>query len=163
MRLPRYPKARCRSAGIVEAPAALGRALSCVGLIETTENAAAAQARLSPGQTLVSRGGGVRRWDGYTVREGTPSAAAARLEQRNRLAACRKDLAGVETAVVETAAIVARALDDERENTAREQSLRAARREAEQRLQTARSAQAELAGTSGTGGGAHGGDDRADG
>ena len=34
---------------------------------------------------LVSRAGAVWRWDGYTIRAGTPTAAAVRLQQRNRL------------------------------------------------------------------------------
>ena len=44
------------------------------------------QALLAPGQALVSREGAVWRWDGYTIRAGTPTAAAVRLQQRNRLA-----------------------------------------------------------------------------
>ncbi len=71
---------------LVQAPPALARALSQIGLVD---DGSAAQASLAPGQILVSRTGGLWRWDGYTVRAGTPSEAAIRLQQRNRLAGLR--------------------------------------------------------------------------
>ena len=37
--------------------------------------------------------GAIWRWDGYTIRAGTPTQAAVRLRQRNRLAALREQLA----------------------------------------------------------------------
>ncbi len=88
---------------LVQAPAALARALSQIGLVE---DGSAAQASLAPGQILVSRAGGLWRWDGYTVRSGTPSEAAIRLQQRNRLAGLRVRLA--EATGLATAAQAAR-------------------------------------------------------
>jgi chromosome segregation protein len=67
---------------LVQAPAALARCLSQIGLVE---DGGALQAGLLPGQVLVSPEGAVWRWDGYTIQAGTPSAAAVRLRQRNRL------------------------------------------------------------------------------
>ena len=86
---PALPDGVTALAGLVQAPPALARALSQIGLVDD----GAAQACLAPGQILVSRDGGLWRWDGYTIRAGTPTAAAVRLQQRNRLAALRAKLA----------------------------------------------------------------------
>lgn len=76
----------------VEAPAALRARLDAVGVIKP-EKAAAAAAKLKPGQRLVTRDGDLWRWDGLVARADAPSAAVARLEQRNRLDAIREELA----------------------------------------------------------------------
>jgi len=75
-------------AELVQGPPALARALSQIGL---TDDGAALQPALAAGQVLVSRDGAVWRWDGYTIRAGTPTAAAVRLQQRNRLAVVRAE------------------------------------------------------------------------
>jgi chromosome segregation protein len=98
---------------LVQAPAALARALSQIGLVE---EGSAAQASLAPGQILVSRAGGLWRWDGYTVRSGTPSEAAIRLQQRNRLAGLRAKLA--EATGAAQAAHVNRAAAEQASNAA---------------------------------------------
>jgi chromosome segregation protein len=70
----------------VRAPEELRRRLRQIGVVdEATGNAL--QKSLRPGQRLVSREGTVWRWDGHVTRAGAPSAAALRLQQRNRLAA----------------------------------------------------------------------------
>ena len=61
----------------------------------------AKQASLSAGQTLVSRAGAVWRWDGYTIRAGTRTAAAVRLQQRNRLNGLRAQQAEAKAAAAE--------------------------------------------------------------
>tara|TARA_R110000868_G_scaffold76499_2_gene219878 strand:+ start:22111 stop:25557 length:3447 start_codon:yes stop_codon:yes gene_type:complete len=76
----------------VEAPAALRARLDAVGVIKP-EKAEAAAAKLKPGQRLVTREGDLWRWDGLVARADAPSAAVARLEQRNRLDAIREELA----------------------------------------------------------------------
>ena len=83
----------------MQAPDALSRALSQIGLVETDAEGDERQTALAPGQALVSRAGAVWRWDGYTIRAGTPTEAAVRLQQRNRLAALRTRLAEVEAEV----------------------------------------------------------------
>jgi len=70
----------------VTAPAALARRLARVGIAADPAAARAAQAQLPAGARVVTRAGGVWRWDGYAVTPGAPSAAAIRLERRNRLA-----------------------------------------------------------------------------
>ncbi|MSU88603.1 chromosome segregation protein SMC [Rhodobacteraceae bacterium 2CG4] len=79
-------------AGHVEAPAVLARRLAHVGLV-AREDGPRLQARLAPGQRLVSREGDLWRWDGYSVRaEDAPSTAALRLQQQNRLRALQAQL-----------------------------------------------------------------------
>lgn len=109
----------------VEAPAALRARLDAVGVIKP-EKAAAAAEKLKPGQRLVTREGDLWRWDGLVARADAPSAAVARLEQRNRLDAVREALAAGETDFAEATT---------RRDTA--QSRLAADRQAEQ---TARAA-----------------------
>jgi chromosome segregation protein len=76
---------------LVEAPPALRRRLSQTGVV-TVEEGRAAQALLRPGQRLVSQRGDLWRWDGYAASADAKSAAAIRLEQRNRLAALDAEL-----------------------------------------------------------------------
>ena len=67
------------------APAALGRRLAAIGLVER-DAGATLQAALLPGQRLVSREGDLWRWDGLSLPAGAaPSATALRLQQLNRL------------------------------------------------------------------------------
>ena len=122
----------------VEAPGALARALGGIGLVEDEAAGEAGQAALAPGQTLVSRAGAIWRWDGYTVRAGTQTAAAVRLQQRNRLATLGAALreAEAETAAARDARQAADLAD--RDATAAEQRARAARRDAEQAAERAR-------------------------
>ncbi len=128
---------------LVQGPGALSRALSQIGLLEneSPDDAVAAQARLLPGQMLVSRGGALWRWDGYTVRAGTRTAAAVRLQQRNRLAGLRGELADAEREAA--AAAAARTEAEAGETAARTESEareRAARAEADAAEAAARAA-----------------------
>ena len=69
----------------VAAPAVLTRRLDQIGLVKSTEGPML-QAELQPGQRLVSCDGDLWRWDGLVaLAADMPSAAAQRLEQRNRL------------------------------------------------------------------------------
>ncbi|MEQ9814148.1 MAG: chromosome segregation protein SMC [Azospirillaceae bacterium] len=97
--LPAYEDAAPLPAGAeplarhVKAPAALARRLQHVGLVDGEAEGRRLAPDLAPGQVLISREGGVWRWDGYSAADGTPTAAAARLEQRNRLAELERMLA----------------------------------------------------------------------
>jgi len=79
----------------VKAPAELERRLAFIGMVADDAIGAALQSTLKPGQQLVTRDGAVWRWDGYTMRAGAPSTAAARLSQRNRLADIRQQIDAV--------------------------------------------------------------------
>lgn len=70
---------------VVNGPRALDRRLSQIGVVESAADGARLQGDLGPGQRLVSRAGGLWRWDGFRVAEGAETAAAQRLAQRNRL------------------------------------------------------------------------------
>jgi chromosome segregation protein len=72
----------------VRAPEALARRLAQIGVVEADQGRAM-QATLKPGQRLVSRAGDLWRWDGYSVKAGTETAAGARLIERSRLAALK--------------------------------------------------------------------------
>ena len=76
----------------VEAPSALQRRLSHIGVVSKTLGQAL-QPQLQPGQRLVSREGDVWRWDGFTAAADAPSAAAKRLAERNRLALLEVEMA----------------------------------------------------------------------
>jgi chromosome segregation protein len=74
----------------VQAPQALSRVLSHVGVVSRAVGAAL-QSQLRPGQKLVSREGDLWRWDGFVAAADAPSAAAKRLAERNRLAVLEQD------------------------------------------------------------------------
>jgi chromosome segregation protein len=79
----------------VAAPPALSLRLAMIGVVDKLEGARLC-AHLSPGQRLVSREGDLWRWDGYVSRAEAKTAAAIRLEQRNRLNKLDRDLADAE-------------------------------------------------------------------
>ncbi|MGH6864796.1 MAG: chromosome segregation protein SMC [Methyloceanibacter sp.] len=79
----------------VEAPLALARRLRQIGLAEA-ERGRDLQTSLKSGQRLVSKDGDLWRWDGYSVKAGTATAAAARLIERGRLAALHAEAAEAE-------------------------------------------------------------------
>ncbi|MBN8929419.1 MAG: chromosome segregation protein SMC [Rhodospirillales bacterium 69-11] len=140
---PALPDGVTAFAALVQGPPALARVLSQIGLVENDSDGESRQAALAPGQVLVSRAGAIWRWDGYTIRAGTPTAAAVRLQQRNRLATLRAKLASAEQD-----AAAARKARGEAETAAQaaaqaEQQVRTARREAEHRLERGRAAAAQ--------------------
>ncbi len=165
--VPALPSVAKSFTALMDCPPSLGRALGQIGLVEDDADGRAAHAWLAPGQSLVSRAGGVWRWDGLVVAAGTPSEAAVRLQQRNRLAdlrtrlghaeqvaatarAARADAEAAERAArqqAETDERTARAEADaaERAATTAEAQARTARRVAEQLLDRARTAHSELA------------------
>ncbi|MGI4950994.1 MAG: chromosome segregation protein SMC [Janthinobacterium lividum] len=130
--------------GVVAGPPMLARALAGIGLVDDDAAGDAAQPRLAAGQMLVSREGAVWRWDGYTIRAGTPTAAAVRLQQRNRLAGLRAKLAVARTEAQDASVARTQADAAERAATLADQHARNARRDAEQALERARADHARL-------------------
>ena len=112
----------------VSAPPALARRLAAIGIVADVATGNRLATELAPGQRLVSRSGALWRWDGYTVTEGATTAAAARLEQRNRLADVREDLRSseIEARGAREAAAAARTGLDVAENADREARAQAA-------------------------------------
>jgi chromosome segregation protein len=82
----------------VRAPAVLSRRLNQIGIV-SDEDGGRLQGQLKPGQRLVSRSGALWRWDGYTARADAPTAAARKLEQRNRLAEISSEQSDAEARV----------------------------------------------------------------
>lgn len=69
----------------VQAPPAMARRLAQIGVVPDVETGRRLSTELRPGQRLVTRDGALWRWDGLTAQADAPTAAARRLEQRNRL------------------------------------------------------------------------------
>jgi len=84
----------------VKAPPELARRLSMIGIV-TREVGDRLAAKLQPGQRLVSKDGDLWRWDGYVARAEARTAAAIRLEQRNRLHALENEIGTVKSSVDE--------------------------------------------------------------
>ncbi len=74
----------------VNAPKALHRRLSHIGVIDASDGPEL-QKQLHPGQRLVSKDGGLWRWDGFSSAADAPTAAAKRLAERNRLGSLQKE------------------------------------------------------------------------
>ncbi len=132
-------------ASFVVAPPALARRLAQIGVVDDRDSGERLQPELKPGQRLVSRDGGLWRWDGFRRAAGTPTAAAQRLRQRNRVAEldgllsdAENELGHAVAALDEAQAGVRRFADDER-------AAREAAREALGTLAMARDREAELA------------------
>src|SRR5271166_5721008 len=142
--VPALPRYATPLAAFVQGPAVLARSLSQIGLIESEQDGSEHQPALLPGQSLVARSGAIWRWDGYTIRAGTPTAAAVRLRQRNRLAGLQTRLAAAEQAAAAAGAARAAAETNAQATVAAEQQARNARREWEQKLERARSGLAAL-------------------
>ena len=69
----------------VTAPPELARRLAQIGVVDKSDGPALA-AQLEAGQRLVTTDGDLWRWDGYRASAEAPTAAALKLEQKNRLA-----------------------------------------------------------------------------
>ncbi len=93
----------------VKGPAALERCLGQIGIVNEEAEGTRLADELKQGQCLVSREGAMWRWDGYTVSAGAQTAAAARLEQRNRLNTIRDSLSDARADVAAAEAAVEKA------------------------------------------------------
>ncbi len=143
-------------ASFVQAPPALARRLSQVGVIDgaqaaeqtperVQELAAALAQELAQGQRLVSRDGGLWRWDGLTVKPGARTAAATRLEQRNRLAELAAELDEARRALDAAKADVETAERRVADRAEAERAARQAARAADTALTEARDRHADAA------------------
>jgi len=107
---PALPEGAERLSDHVRGAPALVRRLRQIGVVADEAQGRALRDRLVQGQRLVTRDGAVWRWDGFTVRSGTPTTAATRLAQRNRLNDVTAELQQAEAAfaAVEAAFVAAR-------------------------------------------------------
>jgi chromosome segregation protein len=83
---PSLPEGATPLSQFVKGPELLARRLAQIGVVDQ-ENGQALQAKLKPGQRLVSKDGDLWRWDGYRLKPGMAAAASARLVERGRLEA----------------------------------------------------------------------------
>ncbi len=135
---PRLPEGAVALTEHVQAPQTLGRSLRQIGIVESDAMAEGLLPLLKAGQRLVTRQGAVWRWDGHVTGADAPSAAALRLEQKNRLAELEGELADarhqleLREAALAAAAAHIRA-EDERLRLSREQQRMVVRKLAEAR------------------------------
>ena len=128
----------------VDGPPALARRLTQIGVVADAETGARLAASLAQGQRLVSRAGALWRWDGYTVTAGAATAAAARLEQRNRLDTLAGEIA-IASGLVDTARTASEARQAEAEAAAEgEREARESLRQTDADYAVARDALAEI-------------------
>ncbi len=92
----------------VKGPAVLDRRLRQVGLVKAAQGKSL-QGKLKVGQRLVSVEGDLWRWDGYTLKAGTATAAASRLVERGRLTGLKKEATLAETRAAKAEAELATA------------------------------------------------------
>ncbi|HEV3242219.1 MAG TPA: chromosome segregation protein SMC [Methyloceanibacter sp.] len=92
---PALPEGAVPLSQFVSAPPALRRRLAQIGVVERASGKAL-QAKLWPGQRLVSQEGDLWRWDGYSVAAGAASTAGARLAERSRLETLRAEAEAAE-------------------------------------------------------------------
>ncbi len=98
---PNLPNGSEALAAFVQAPASLARRLAFIGVVPDAETARRLQPDLGPGHRLVTRNGGLWRWDGLTVTPDAPMPAAQRLQQRNRLRKLRREVQAAAVALSE--------------------------------------------------------------
>lgn len=147
---PPLPAGAVPLAGKVQAPAVLARALAAIGVVADAAAGQRLAASLLPGQVLVTAEGAAWRWDGLTLAAGTPTPAAVRLRQRNRLAELQQEHAAAQEAVDAVrehweAARHQHEAAQQRERTARERSRDALAALNRTREQASRLAQAAAA------------------
>ena len=137
--LPPYDEAMPNTlAAHVEAPAALARRLSQVGLVADAATGAALQAGLLPGQRLVTREGDLFRWDGLRVMAGEASSAATlHLQKVNQLAELTAQAEAAQERAARTQAVHQASRDRHVAATEAEKRARDDRREAERGLSDA--------------------------
>lgn len=140
--LPALPPGVQPLSSVLHAPDALMRRLSQTGLVARAEGHEI-QARLLPGQCIVSREGDLWRWDGFTATADAPLPAAVRLKQRNRLADVTGTIATVEAHLAELRAAYTASRTARETCESEERHARAALREADGLVASARMMLAE--------------------
>ncbi|THD81973.1 MAG: chromosome segregation protein SMC [Phenylobacterium sp.] len=137
---PAWPAGVRPLAEVVKAPPALAARLAYTGLVDRAQGDAL-QASLPPGARLVSKDGDLWRWDGFTATAEAPKPAAARLEQKTRLAEVEAEIEKLQPRADAARATLKDAADRLR---AAEEAVRVARREPPIAEQTAAAARTAL-------------------
>ena len=141
---PALPEGARPLSEFVEAPAALTRRLTQIGIVEDEATGNALCHDLAQGQRLVSGNGALWRWDGYTAAADAPTPAAIRLTQDNRLADLRADLTRADPGAKEAENRFAAAHQAAAASGTAEMSARDALRAADRAFHDARDAESAL-------------------
>jgi len=140
---PALPAGAVPLSQFVTGPAVLSRRLSQVGVIDPADGARL-QAELTQGQRLVSTGGALWRWDGFTVTAGAQTAALVRLNQRQRLTDLRGEIAACKPTVESVRATAGAARTAAERARHAEAAAREALWAADEALRAAREAHAQV-------------------
>ena len=127
---------------VVSAPSELTRRLSQIGIVDDEANGNRLAGNLVQGQRLVSRDGGLWRWDGFTVLGDASEGSAARLTQRNRLKDLHAEVDRATRTVEEFQSKFDRCHDAAQTSTAAEQTAREAVRNSDRAFQEIRDREA---------------------
>ncbi len=130
-------------AQFARAPAQLHRRLAAIGLVDRAD-LQRLKPSLRPGQRLVTKEGDLVRWDGFVSRADAKTAAAVRLEQRNRIVALESDVETAHARVEEAQRAYDASASDLETKQQVERNARALFADARKGLDTARSALAAL-------------------
>ena len=136
---PELPEGATPLSKFVKAPKVLARRLAQIGVVEAGEGREL-QAKLAPGQRLVSKEGDLWRWDGYSVKAGAASAAAARLVERSRLEALKTERSAADERAKSAEADLADAVSKLEAAAQNTKSLRQGAKEAHAELDRTRDA-----------------------
>jgi chromosome segregation protein len=139
----RLPEGVAALSAHVDAPAQLRRRLAQIGLVET-DDGDRLQARLKPGQRLVTRAGALWRWDGFVAKADAPSPAAQRLAGRNRLMEVTAELEAVRQSATAAEADAQMAAEEVAASEARHRQIATDIRSTGARLKQAEQRAAEL-------------------
>ncbi len=130
-------------AQFARAPGQLNRRLAAIGVVERAD-LERLKGALRPGQRLVTRDGDLMRWDGFVARADAKTAAAVRLEQRNRIVALENEVEAAHARVETAQRDYDAAAEALQESQRVEREARALFADARKALDTARSALAAL-------------------
>ena len=128
----------------VRGPDALKRRLDQIGVVEDESVGDRLKTALACGQRLVTRAGALWRWDGFIVTAGSPTAAATRLQHRNRLSEIEGALPEARARVEAATAEFERAQDGVRAAGEAERQSREAQRQMLGQLSQSRQAHAKV-------------------
>ena len=129
----------------VDAPAALTRRLTQIGVVANLAEGGLYAPKLAQGQRLVSRAGDLWRWDGFVALAEAGNPAETRLRQANRLAEIATILPDAEATAQAARAAAEKAKVKAAETAAAERAAREAQRTRMAALSQAREAQARAA------------------
>ena len=133
---------------VVHGPAALERRLGQIGVVENETDGTRLAGQLAQGQRLVSKAGGLWRWDGFTAIGDATETAANRLAQHNRLKELHEHREKAAGQLEDVRALFAKVREAARESGTREREARDTVRQSDTAFQEARDNLAALEGKS---------------